>query len=75
MSLLRWNQKKVQNLTPLEIWMFILGRGFMSFGVGVVAMQYWPGKVSWLGLPTITLGSILFILAAKGLVRKSPDLN
>jgi len=73
MSLLKWNQKKVQNLTPLEIWMFIVGRVLMSFGVGVVAMQYWADKVAWSGYPTIVVGLAILAFAAKGLMRKSSD--
>lgn len=53
MSLLKWNQKKVQNLTPWQIWMFILARVFMSFGVGVIAMKYWPNMIAWSGFPAI----------------------
>jgi hypothetical protein len=70
MPLLEWNRKKVQNLSPLEIWIFILSRGLMSFGVGVVATQYWPSKVAWSGIPAIVVGLALFVFAAKGLTRK-----
>jgi hypothetical protein len=73
MSLLEWNQKKVQNLSPIEIWTFILGRGLMSFGVGVIAMQYWPSKVAWSGIPAIAVGLALFAFAAKGLTRKASN--
>jgi hypothetical protein len=75
MSLLKWNQKKVQNLTPLEIWLFILGRVFIGFGVGVVAMQYWPDKVAWSGLPALVIGLAFFVFAAKGLARKPLGSN
>ena len=70
MKFLNWNQKKVQNLTPWEIWMFIAGRVFMSFGLGVLAMQFFPEIAIWLVLPTIVLGFILLIFASKGLFRK-----
>lgn len=70
MKFLNWNHKKVQNLTPWEIWMFIAGRVFMSFGLGVFAMQFFPEVASWVAGPTIVLGFILLILAAKGLFRK-----
>jgi len=73
MSLLKWNQRKVQNLTPLEIWMFIVGRVLIGFGVGVVAMQYWPDKVAWSGYPTLVVGLAIFVFAAKGLMRKSSN--
>jgi hypothetical protein len=70
MKFLNWNHKKVQNLTPWEIWMFIAGRVFMSFGLGVLAMQFFPVVAGWLAVPTIVFGFILLILAAKGLFRK-----
>jgi hypothetical protein len=75
MSLLEWNRKKVQNLSASEIWIFILGRALMSFGVGVVAMQYWPTKVAWSGIPAIVVGLALFVIAAKGLTRKPSNLT
>lgn len=75
MRFLNWNQKKVQNLTPWEIWMFIAGRVFASFGIGVLAMTYFPQTVSWFGIPTLVLGLILLAIAAKGLARKSPPSN
>jgi hypothetical protein len=75
MSLLTWNQRKVRNLMPLGIWMFILGRAFMNFGVGVLAMQYFPGAVERLGFPIIIIGLFVFILGANGLMRKSPPAN
>ena len=47
----------------------------MSFGVGVVAMQYWPTKVAWSGIPAIVVGLALFVIAAKGLTRKPSNLT
>ena len=75
MRFLNWNHKKVQNLTSWEIWMFIAGRVFMSFGIGVLAMQYFPQTVGWSGIPTLLLGILLLVIAAKGLARKSPPAN
>jgi hypothetical protein len=75
MPLLNWNQKKVQNLTPMEIWMFIAGRVFFSYGVGVLAMRYYPEAVAWSGLPALLVGFALLIFAAKGLMQKSPNSN
>jgi hypothetical protein len=70
MRFLNWNQRKVQNLTPWEIWAFIAGRVFMSFGLGVLAMQYYPQISGSLGFTTLIIGVILLIFAAKGLRRK-----
>jgi hypothetical protein len=70
MRFLNWNQRKVQNLTPWEIWGFIAGRVFMSFGLGVLAMQYFPQVAGSLGIPTLVLGLVLLVFAAKGFRRK-----
>jgi hypothetical protein len=32
--MLEGNRNRVQNLTGLEIWMFIIGRVFVAFGIG-----------------------------------------
>jgi hypothetical protein len=73
MGLLNWNHQKVQNLSPWEIWGFIAGRAFVSFGLGVLAMQYCPQIVSSLGVPTLVIGIFLLIFAAKGLRRREPS--
>ena len=70
MRFLNWNHRKVQDLTPWEIWAFIAGRVFMSFGLGVLAMQYYPQISGSLGIPTLVIGVILLIFAARGLRRK-----
>ena len=70
MRFLNWNHRKVQNLTPWEIWGFVAGRVFMSFGLGVLAMQYYPQIAGSLGIPTLIIGIALLIFAAKGLTRK-----
>jgi peptidoglycan/LPS O-acetylase OafA/YrhL len=75
MRLLNWNHKKVQNLTPGEIWMFIVGRVFMSFGIGILVMQYFPQVASWLGIPALVIGFVLLVVAVKGFARKSPPSN
>lgn len=75
MSPLKWNHRKVQSLTPWELWMYILARGFMGFGVGVMAMQYYPRLFACSGLFMFVIGLILFSLAVIGLKRKSPPAN
>ena len=70
MRFLNWNHRKVQNLTPWEIWGFIAGRVFMSFGLGVLAMQYFPQVSGSLGIPCLVLGMVLLVFAAKGFTRK-----
>jgi hypothetical protein len=70
MRFLNWNHRKVQNLTPWEIWGFIAVRVFMSFGFGVLAMQYYSQIASVLGIPTLIIGIAHLIFAAKGLTRQ-----
>lgn len=55
--------------------MFVAGRVLFSYGIGVLAMQYYPNAVAWSGVPTLVIGFVLLGLAAKGLLRKSPDSN
>jgi hypothetical protein len=69
--MLNWNKKKVQNLNPLEIWMFIVGRVFVGFGVGAWVMHLFPGLSFLLIFPPIILGALLLAFAAKGLFRSS----
>jgi hypothetical protein len=69
MSLLKWNQKRVQNLTPLEIWMFIAGRVLVGFGLGALVIQAFPNLSYWLTFPPLILGAVLLIFAARGLLR------
>ncbi len=70
MRFLDWNQRKVRNLSPWEIWGFIAGRVLMSFGLGVLAMKHYPETVDRVGVPTLVVGLILLAFAAKGLARK-----
>jgi hypothetical protein len=68
-------QKMVQNLNPLKLWMFVLARGFMGFGVGVMAMQYFPHLFAYTGLPMVVVGFVLLGLSLKGSTQKSPPAN
>jgi len=44
--MLEGNRSRVQNLTSLEIWLFIIGRVLVAFGVGVLAMIYLPATAA-----------------------------
>ncbi len=70
MGLLKWSHSKVKNLTAWEIWGFIAGRVLAGFGLGVLAMQYFPKITAPLGVPILAAGMILLIIAGKGLARK-----
>ena len=69
--MLAWNQRKVRQLTPGELWLFIIGRVLVAFGLGVIAMQRLPGLVAPLGWPAAIVGLALLFVAAKGIARSS----
>ncbi len=71
--MLKWNARKVQNLTGTEIWLFILGRVLIAFAIGVLATEYFPRFVAPIALPGLVIGVILFLIAAKGFLRQPPD--
>jgi hypothetical protein len=52
-----------------------VGRVLVGFGAGVLAMRYYPQMAAPLGFPTFVIGFLLFLVAAKGLMRKSPGSN
>lgn len=67
--MLSWNAGKVKNLTGAEIWLFIIARVLVGFGLGVLGIRYFPEIVGPMGLPAIVLGVVLFLVASKGLLR------
>jgi len=71
--MLKWNAAKVKKLTATEMWLFIIGRVLIGFGVGVLAVRYFPGVADTLGFPALVLGVILFLIAAKGLSRPTNE--
>ena len=73
MPLLSWNAQRVKNLTGVEIWLFIVARILLGFGVGVVSAHYFPEIVGRLGFPALLVGLVLFVVAAKGLWRSKPN--
>jgi hypothetical protein len=70
--MLERNRSRVQNLTGLEIWFFILGRVLLAFGFGVLAMIYVPAIASVAAWPALGAGIILLVLASRGMFRKDP---
>jgi hypothetical protein len=67
--MLNWNKRMVQNLSPLEIGMFIVGRVLLGFGVGAWVMYLFPALALSLIFPPIILGILLSACAAKGLLE------
>jgi hypothetical protein len=74
MGLLKWNRRKVQNLSPLEIWLFIAGRVFVGLGVGILAMAYYPRFAFPAAVPFVVLGFVFMVAAFKGFVRKGSSV-
>jgi hypothetical protein len=70
--MLESNRRRVRNLTGAEIWMFILGRVLLAFGLGVLALRYFPGLPVWLEWATMAAGALLLAVASPGLLRKPP---
>jgi hypothetical protein len=70
--MLEGNRRRVQNLTGLEIWLFIIARVLVAFGVGVLAMIYVPLVAANLAWPAIVVGLVALVVASRGLLRKRP---
>jgi hypothetical protein len=51
--MLNWNAGKVKNLTGTEIWLFIVSRVLVGFGLGVIGVRYFPRIAGPLGLPAL----------------------
>jgi len=68
--MLAWNAQKVKKLTSNEIWLFIIGRVLVAFGMGIVAMKYFPMLVEFLDIPVILIGALCLVIAARGLKRR-----
>jgi hypothetical protein len=75
MDPLKWNQRKVQNLSPLEIWLFIAGRVFVGLGLGILAMAYFPRFAFPAAIPFVIVGLIFMVVAFKGFTRKASSLR
>ena len=71
--MLNWNAQKVKNLTGTEIWLFIIGRVLIGFGLGILGVRYFPSFVGSLGLPALAVGLLLLLVAVKGLWRKNSN--
>jgi hypothetical protein len=67
--MLNWNTKRIKNLTGAEVWLFIVARVLLGFGVGVLSAHYFPKIAGPLGFPALLVGLVLFVVAAKGLWR------
>jgi hypothetical protein len=68
--MLKWNAEKIKLLTPIEIWLFIIGRVLLAFGLGILGMKYLSQWVGYLDIPAIVLGLFALLVALKGLKRR-----
>ena len=73
MSMLKSNAERVKRLTGTEIWLFIVARVLIGFGVGILSTRYFPQIAGPLGFPSLVIGLLLFLVAAKGLRRANPS--
>jgi hypothetical protein len=61
--MLNWNARNVKSLTGTEIWLFIIARVLVGFGLGVLGTRYFPEIAGPLGLPALVVGLLLFLVA------------
>jgi hypothetical protein len=71
--MLKWNAGKVKSLSGGEIWLFIVARVLVGFGLGALFAVYFPRLVLLVAIPAIAIGMIMFLLASKGMFRKLPN--
>jgi hypothetical protein len=71
--MLKWNADKVKKLNGTEIWLFILARVLVGFGLGDLFAGYFPQLVFQVAIPAIAIGVIMFLIASKGFFRKISD--
>ena len=68
--MLEGNRKRAQKLTGAEIWAFIVARVLLGFALGVFAVIYFPRIATHLAWPSLIVGAVLFVAAAKGMLRR-----
>jgi len=73
--MLDWNAGKVRNLAGTEIWLFIVARVLVGFGLGILSVHYFTGFANPLGLPALVMGLILFLVAGEGAVAEKNRLE
>jgi hypothetical protein len=71
MNPLESNARRVRNLSPVGIWLFIIGRVLVAAGIGILAMAYFSSIAFPAALPLIVVGVILLLVALKGLLGRA----
>jgi membrane protein implicated in regulation of membrane protease activity len=67
--MLQANTDRVKLLTPMEIWLFIIGRSLIAFAVGILAMLVYPHVATKLAIPAALIGLVCLTVAARGMFR------
>jgi len=67
--MLEKNRRRIQNLSGTEIWLFIVGRVLVAFGLGITAMIYLPHFFAVIALPSVVTGIVLLLIASRGLKK------
>jgi hypothetical protein len=52
-------------------WLTVLGRVLAAFGLGVLAMRYYPGVAAPLGLPAAVAGVLALLIAPRVRPRRA----
>jgi uncharacterized membrane protein YfcA len=68
MGILKANHRRVKNLSPFGIWLFIVGRVLAAFGLGILVGAYRPAILP-AAIPLIAIGVILLAIALKAYSR------
>jgi uncharacterized membrane protein YfcA len=68
--MLNWNAEKVKNLNGKEIWLFIIARVLIGIGLGALLAIYVPQVSLTTAISSLVIGTVLFLVALKGLIRK-----
>jgi len=63
MNLLKANARKVKALSPVGLWLFIIGRVLAALGLGMLAMAYFPRLASWAAWPLVVAGIVALVTA------------
>jgi hypothetical protein len=71
MGLLKWNQRKVRQMSPGELWMFIIGRGLVALGLGILLAEYFPLAGRYLAVPFIVVGLVVLLVGARVFFRQA----
>lgn len=70
--MLKANHRRVQRLTPVEIWLFIIGRVLAVLGAGILIARYQPRLAGSFAWPALLAGVLCLAVASRGMLRVAP---